>query len=72
MRSGDPFRVRRYGAALGSAILASIVGGSDEFIIHLTKEYRGTKGIEPVSIAVVCFLFLGFLGYMWFKNLPTG
>ncbi|TPV98613.1 MAG: hypothetical protein USCAAHI_01960 [Beijerinckiaceae bacterium] len=22
--------------------------------------------------AVVCFLFLGFLGYMWFKNLPTG
>jgi hypothetical protein len=36
------------------------------------KNTGSTKGIEPVSIAVVCFLFLGFLGYMGFKNLPTG
>ena len=36
------------------------------------KNTRSTKGIEPVSIGVVCLLFLGFLGYMGFRNLPAG
>lgn len=36
------------------------------------KNTGGGKSIEPISIAVVCLLFLGFLGYMGFRNVPAG